>query len=135
MSKRTTILISIALVQFMIVLLFGVAANVLNSPASTTTLVAAQAITTGNISATTAGQIAQQAVPGATLNGTPTLVNLQGTVAYQVQLDRGVVYVNATTGQILYNQATALSGQNTGRSRRSGTQNDSNENQIQGQED
>ncbi len=135
MSKRTTILISIALVQFMIVLLFGVAANVLNSPASTTTLVAARAINTVNISATTAWQIAQQAVPGATLNGMPTLVNLQGTVAYRVQLDRGVVYVNATTGQILYNQAPASAGQNTGHSRRSGTQNDSNENQTQGQED
>ncbi len=135
MSKRTSILITIAAVQFMIVLLLGVAANVVTSPASANAQTTAQVVNSSTIPAAQAAQIAQQAVSGATLDGTPRLVNLQGTTAYQVSLSSGVVYVNATTGQILHTQATASSGQSSRRSRRSGRNNNSDENSTLGQED
>jgi hypothetical protein len=40
-----------------------------------------------------------------TLQSDPVLVDFQGTVAYEVALNRGLVYVDATTGRILYNGA------------------------------
>jgi hypothetical protein len=42
---------------------------------------------------------------GAILTGAPDLVSFQGVVAYEVLLDRGTVYVEANSGQILYNGA------------------------------
>jgi uncharacterized membrane protein YkoI len=64
------------------------------------------------ISSDMAATIALNAVPGATLTQQPELVDFQGTVAYEVVLDRGNVYVDASSGQILYNGAatTASSG-------------------------
>jgi len=41
--------------------------------------------------------------PRAKLLSLPELVNYQGTVAYEVKLDAGVVYVDANTGTVLYN--------------------------------
>jgi len=41
------------------------------------------------------------------LLATPELVSFQGTVAYEVHLDRGLVYVDATTGNVLYNGVPA----------------------------
>ena len=58
------------------------------------------------VSADQAGQIALNAAPGASLLATPTLVNLNGTVAYQVRLNMGLVYVDANSGQVLFSQAT-----------------------------
>lgn len=52
-----------------------------------------------------AAMTAMGKVPGATLMSTPELVNFQGTVAYEVVLNRGKVYVDATTGAVLYNGA------------------------------
>jgi uncharacterized membrane protein YkoI len=49
--------------------------------------------------------IALGAAPGATLTRQPDLVSFQGTVAYEVLLDRGAVYVDANSGQVLYNGA------------------------------
>lgn len=60
------------------------------------------------ISADQAAMIAMGKVPGATLMSTPDLVNFQGTVAYEVVLNRGKVYVDATTGTVLYNGAAAV---------------------------
>jgi len=59
-----------------------------------------------------AATIAMNAAPGASLTRQPELVDFQGTVAYEVTLDRGVVYVAANNGQVLYNGAvvTAASG-------------------------
>jgi len=54
-----------------------------------------------------AAMIAMGKVPGATLMSTPELVNFQGTIAYEVALNRGKVYVDATTAAVLYNGAAA----------------------------
>ncbi|MFN8441695.1 MAG: PepSY domain-containing protein [Caldilineaceae bacterium] len=50
-----------------------------------------------------AAQIAQKLAPTAKLQGTPELVNFQGTVAYEVVLDQGKVYVDANNGKVLSN--------------------------------
>jgi len=52
-----------------------------------------------------AANIALAASPGAVLRATPELVSFQATVAYEVHLDRGLIYVDATTGKVLYNGA------------------------------
>ncbi len=59
------------------------------------------------VSADGAAAIALAASPGASLLATPELVDFQGTVAYEVRLDRGNIYVDATTGKVLYNGAPA----------------------------
>ena len=58
------------------------------------------------ISAEQAGSIALSNTPGASLLQQPQLVNLQGTAAYEVLLDRGQVFVDATSGQVLYDGTT-----------------------------
>jgi uncharacterized membrane protein YkoI len=68
--------------------------------------------TTYPISAEQAGNIALSNAPGASLLQEPQLVKLQGTAAYEVLLDRGQVFVDATSGQVLYDGTT------TGRQRR-----------------
>jgi uncharacterized membrane protein YkoI len=52
-----------------------------------------------------AAAIALNNAPGAVLLATPELVDFQGVVAYEVRLDRGLVYVDANNGQVLYNGA------------------------------
>jgi len=47
--------------------------------------------------------VAATLVPRARLLSLPELVNYQGTVAYEVRLDVGVIYVDANTGAVLYN--------------------------------
>ncbi|HXF68733.1 MAG TPA: PepSY domain-containing protein [Thermoflexus sp.] len=47
--------------------------------------------------------IAMSAAPGSALMKAPELVFFQGTLAYEVTLDQGVLYIDANTGQILYN--------------------------------
>jgi uncharacterized membrane protein YkoI len=58
------------------------------------------------ISAEQAASLALQAAPNSFLQTTPMLVNFDGTVAYEVGLDQGQVYINATTGEVLYNSAS-----------------------------
>jgi uncharacterized membrane protein YkoI len=60
------------------------------------------------VSAEQAGMIAMGLVPGSTLMSAPELVNFQGTIAYEVVLNRGKVYVDATTATVLYNGAAAV---------------------------
>jgi uncharacterized membrane protein YkoI len=60
------------------------------------------------VSAQNAIAVALQAVPGAILVRPPELINFKDTPAYEVTLDQGVVYVNATTGEILYNSAAVI---------------------------
>jgi uncharacterized membrane protein YkoI len=56
------------------------------------------------ISPESAAQIASQAAAsGAVLSGNPELVNFEGTVAYEVVFDLGKIYVDASTGAMLYN--------------------------------
>ncbi len=40
---------------------------------------------------------------GATRTGEPELVNFEGTVAYEVPYDYGNIYVNSTTGEVIFN--------------------------------
>lgn len=60
------------------------------------------------ISAEQAAEIALQAVPWAKLLGPAELVDFQGVVAYEVALNVGMVYVDANTGDILYNGAVVM---------------------------
>lgn len=57
------------------------------------------------ISPRRAALIALSAAPGASLTMAPSLVSFQGTPAYEVTLDAGQVYVDAATGDVLYNGA------------------------------
>jgi uncharacterized membrane protein YkoI len=52
-----------------------------------------------------AAQIALIVAPGSALAQAPGLVNFQGTAAYEVILSSGTVYVDAKSGQVLYNGA------------------------------
>ena len=66
-----------------------------------------------------AALVALRAAPGATLTAAPDAVDFQGQVAYEVRLTRGTVYVDANSGQVLFNGATA------GRSNAGGAHDDS----------
>ena len=57
------------------------------------------------VSADEAANIALNSAPGATLLQQPRLVRMNGTVVYEVPLDRGFVYVDASSGQVLFNGA------------------------------
>lgn len=52
-------------------------------------------------------EIAQTSAPGAVAQRLPELVNFQGTVAYEVAFNTGMVYVDANSGALLYNGAAA----------------------------
>lgn len=61
--------------------------------------------TTYPVSPDLAAGLALRLAPGSKLTSWPTLVDFQGTVAYEIVLDRGTVYIDATTGRLLYNGA------------------------------
>lgn len=80
-----------------------------NQPATSSQVLANQTTPTSSperITAQQAMSAAVIAVPGAKVLQQPELVNFQGTVAYEVRLDQGSVYINASNGAILYNGAT-----------------------------
>ncbi len=52
-------------------------------------------------------EIALAAAPGTVAQRAPELVNFQGSVAYEVALNAGLVYVDANSGAVLYNGALA----------------------------
>jgi hypothetical protein len=58
------------------------------------------------VSTDQAGTIALASAPGATMTGAPMLVSYQGAIVYEVTLDTGMVYVDATSGKVLANTAT-----------------------------
>jgi uncharacterized membrane protein YkoI len=62
------------------------------------------------ISPELAAYLALTVAPGSYLLNDPALVNFQGTVAYEVVLSTGRVYVDASSGAILFNGAAAQSG-------------------------
>jgi Peptidase propeptide and YPEB domain len=70
------------------------------------------------ISANDAANIALSSVPGSTLVQQPRLVNFNGTVAYEIQLDAGYVYIDAQSGQVIYNSVNGTQGQPRRRFRR-----------------
>jgi hypothetical protein len=49
--------------------------------------------------------IAQDHAPDATVIGDPTLITYEGAAAYEVLLDRGMIYVEASTGRVMANTA------------------------------
>jgi hypothetical protein len=61
-----------------------------------------------SLTAAEAGWLALQAAPGAQLTGQPELVLFQGEMAYEVPTTRGLVYIHASTGAVLYNGATQV---------------------------
>jgi hypothetical protein len=63
------------------------------------------------LSSIQAASVAFQVAPGANLMSMPELVNYQGATAYEVILNMGVVYVDANSGQILYNGTAAMIAQ------------------------
>jgi hypothetical protein len=65
------------------------------------------------VSAAQAESRALQAVSGASVLTAPRLVSLEGAIAYEVGLDQGPVYIDATTGNVLYNGTTAATSTGT----------------------
>ncbi len=55
------------------------------------------------VSADLAARLALNLAPGARLVHWPSLVDFQGTVAYEIILDRGPIYIDATTARLLFN--------------------------------
>lgn len=117
MSKRGALILSVILTAFILVLIGGVVARVLpaNAPVSEATpppstqearpaptnereppRPAAPALTPEQAVA-----IASSFVPGASPAGAPELVSLEGTLAYEVRLNRGHVYLDANSGRLL----------------------------------
>ncbi len=121
MTQRISLLIAGALTVFVLVLMLGVgltvavksfvatrAATQLQSPASNASI--QQPVSNAVDVQLTPGQaavIATNAVPNSVLVRAPELVNYQGTVAYEVGLNQGYVYVDANTGRVLFNGANA----------------------------
>jgi hypothetical protein len=59
------------------------------------------------VSAEAAAAIAQLAASGAVPLSAPQLGTYNGSVAYQVQFSQGVLYISATSGQVLYSSIVA----------------------------
>ncbi len=57
-----------------------------------------------------ADSIARDTEPHAVIVGDTTLTNYQGSVAYAVPMDAGVIYVEANTGRILANMTMGAMG-------------------------
>ncbi len=118
-SSRTIIAVGVALVLIVIGVVLANQGN-RSTPASTQPTSSAPAIipttpaatapasnTTSAptnsyaVSADQAGTIALATAPGTNLQGTPVIVTYQGATVYEVTLDTGMVYVDATSGQVV----------------------------------
>jgi len=66
-----------------------------------------------SLSAADAAAIALAWAPGSTVVGVPELVIFEGTLAYEVIMDTGVLYIDANTGRVLYDGTTATPVKNT----------------------
>jgi uncharacterized membrane protein YkoI len=62
------------------------------------------------VSADQAAALALGVVPGATLTKRPELVMFEGAPAYEVVLDQGTLYVDANSGNVLYDGVLAAAG-------------------------
>lgn len=51
------------------------------------------------------------AAPGSRVTAMPELVSYEGTPAYEVRLDRGLIYLDAQSGAVLYNNAVPAAAQ------------------------
>jgi hypothetical protein len=128
MHKSSTLFLSTALTAFALVLALGVAWE-LNRPAAQTSAAVAGAAagvqqplpapaasqpdvsaTANSITPQDALRIAMRAFPNSTLRRGPELVDYQGTTAYAMQLSRGVVVVDAKSGDVLFASGLGRSG-------------------------
>jgi hypothetical protein len=66
-----------------------------------------------SLSAADAAAIALAWAPGSTVVGVPELVIFEGTLAYEVIMDTGVLYIDANTSRVLYDGTTATPVKNT----------------------
>lgn len=119
MSQRSALLAAAGITAFVLVLIGGLVARAAlasppsPSPSAPSVLAPDPTAATVPVSdeypvtARLAGAIAGNVAPGSRLLTTPELVDYQGSVAYEVATDRGLIYVDATTGQVLYNGAQA----------------------------
>ncbi|MBL8055726.1 MAG: hypothetical protein JNK29_03465 [Anaerolineales bacterium] len=119
MSQRSALLAAAGITAFVLVLIGGLVAQAaLAAPPSSSPSAPSGPVpdptaagvplsdgypVTASLAATIAGNVA----PGIRLLTAPELVDYQGSVAYEVATDRGLIYVDATTGQVLYNGAQA----------------------------
>lgn len=122
MTQRTAFILAAALTAFVLVVLGAVAAHVglgeaaaaaVTVPTATVEVSPAdpqpgtaqpqQDTSLAILSPKLATTIALNVLPGASVVRTPELVDFQGTVAYEVVLDQGTIYVDATTGHVLNN--------------------------------
>ncbi|NNJ13712.1 PepSY domain-containing protein [Chloroflexales bacterium ZM16-3] len=115
MNTRRTRTIAAVVAAIILVLIGVVIANRpsnTSSTPSTTTTAPQPAIATiaqqGSypVSPEQASGVALASAPGATITGAPMLVSYQGAIVYEVTLDTGMIYVDATSGQIIANTAT-----------------------------
>jgi hypothetical protein len=124
MSQRTALILAAGLTTCVLILLGGIVllttqpdAPAVTSASDTATMELqgqnapqAQSASARNaLSPELASTIALNGAAGATLTRPPELVNFQGTIAYEVVLDRGLVYVDANTGQVIYDGTAAPS--------------------------
>lgn len=138
MNQRLAFLLAGTLTAFMVVLMGGVAMTVLvrafgpaptsvqteflpanpaSAVAATSQESSAQSVA-ARLTPEQATRIAQTTLPRTRLSRTPELVNYNGTVAYEVVLDRGTIYVDANSGTVL-SSATNSAAQTRGSERRS----------------
>jgi len=140
MSRQIVLIISGMITALVIVLMLGVgatvaiqsnlAARISNAPAPAADVTALLPVSTSNaattnLSAEQAARIAQNAAPNAKITAAPDLVNLQGTAAYEVKLNNGVIYIDANTGAVLYNSIATPTAPTVGTQRRSGEHSES----------
>jgi hypothetical protein len=116
--KRSTLLISAALTAFLLIVLGALIGaftqkpttatpsdTVAPAPASNSTDPAPAGDTSAPavaVSPEDASGAALKHAPGATVQGTPELVDFEGTVSYEVVLDQGTIYIDANSGTVLY---------------------------------
>ncbi len=72
---------------------------------------AQQAAPTDALTPDQAQASALAAAPGSRVTAMPELVSYEGTPAYEVRLDRGLIYVDAQSGAVLYNNAVPAAAQ------------------------
>ena len=142
MNQKVTIILSTIVTTFSLVLLGGVVGRVSSPvaaispdtsvsteqapaqkanyapqyevvPAQAPAQVPAQASTVA-ITSDQAALIALSNAPGASLTKTPELVDFEGSVAYEVMLNNGTLYINANDGQVLYNSLIVSATANQG---------------------
>jgi len=121
MTQRFALIIASALTAFVLVLMLGVgltvgARSVVEAQAATPVtaiqvaeqlVVPAPTAVKPQLSADQAAQLAMKLAPDARMTRTPELVNLQGTLAYEVVLNQGTIYVDANSGKVLFNSVSA----------------------------